>query len=75
MLRKDRSLSRRQAREHAEDDKSKIVKTFAMQALADLAEEEPDLRAQFVELLEEWLQTGSPATQSRGRKLLQRLKQ
>jgi hypothetical protein len=55
-------------------DKSKIVKTFAMQALADLAEEDLDLRAQVVELLEERMQTGSPAMQSRGRKLLARMK-
>jgi len=59
---------------HYSDDKSKIVKTFAMQALADLAEEHLDLRAQVVELLEELVQTGSPAMQSRGRKLLARMK-
>jgi hypothetical protein len=55
------------------NDKSKIVKTFAMQALADLAGEHADLRAQVSELLEKWVQTGSPAMKSRGRKLLAKL--
>jgi hypothetical protein len=54
-------------------DKSKIVKTFAMQALADLAADDPQLRPQIVNLLEEHTRTGSPAMKSRGRKLLERL--
>lgn len=56
------------------NDNSKIVRTFAMQALADLAEEHADLRAQVLELLEECVQAGSPAMRSRGRRLLARLK-
>lgn len=55
------------------DDPSKIVKTFAMQALADLAQQETSLRPQVVNVLTELTQTGSPAMQSRGRKLLRRL--
>ncbi|HXV42386.1 MAG TPA: hypothetical protein VEC96_04950 [Anaerolineae bacterium] len=55
------------------NDKSKIVKTFAMQALADLAEREAKLRPQVIKLLAELTQTGSPAMKSRGRKLLNRL--
>ncbi len=54
-------------------DKSKIVKTFAMQALADLAEQDATLRPEVVGVLEEQTRSGSPAMQSRGRKLLQRL--
>ena len=54
-------------------DKSKIVKTFSMQALADLAEQDASLRSQVIPLLEELTRTGSPATKSRGRKLLARL--
>lgn len=55
------------------NDKSKIVKTFAMQALADLAEREAKLRPQVSKLLAELTETGSPAMKSRGRKLLNRL--
>lgn len=55
------------------NDASNIVKTFAMQALADLAEQDTSLRPQVIPLLEELTQSGSPAMQSRGRKLLRRL--
>ncbi len=55
------------------DDKSKIVVTFALQALADLAVEEKSLKPRVIGLLEEFIQTGSPAIKSRARKLLQRL--
>ena len=54
-------------------DKSKIVKTFSMQALADLAEQDASLRSQVIPLLEELTKTGSQAMKSRGRKLLERL--
>ena len=54
-------------------DKSKIVKTFSMQALADLAEQDAALRPPVIQLLEELTRTGSPAMKSRGRKLLKRL--
>jgi hypothetical protein len=55
------------------DDPSKIVKTFAMQALADLAEQDTSLRPKVISVLTELTQMGSPAMQSRGRKLLRRL--
>ena len=55
-------------------DESKIVKTFSMQALADLAEGDVSLRPQVTDLLEELIRTGSPAMKSRGRKLLGKLK-
>jgi hypothetical protein len=55
------------------NDKSKIVKTFAMQTLADLAEREAALRPRVLAQLEHLTATGSPAMQSRGRKLLARL--
>jgi hypothetical protein len=57
------------------NDKSKIVKTFSMQALADFAERDASLRPKVVKLLEQLTRTGSPAMRSRGRKLLERLKQ
>ena len=55
------------------NDKSKIVKTFSMQALADFAERDADLRPKVIQLLEELTTTGSPAMKSRGRKLLEKL--
>ncbi|OFV94063.1 MAG: hypothetical protein A3F68_05470 [Acidobacteria bacterium RIFCSPLOWO2_12_FULL_54_10] len=55
------------------NDKSSIVKTFSMQALADFAEQSPRLQRQVVPILEGLTQTGSPAMRSRGRKLLAKL--
>lgn len=55
-------------------DKSKIVKTFAMQALADIAEQDIQLRAGIVKQIEKLTRIGSPAMKSRGRKLLAKLK-
>jgi hypothetical protein len=54
-------------------DRSKIVKTFAMQALADLAQVDASLRPGVEALLLDLVETGSPAMRSRGRKLLARL--
>jgi hypothetical protein len=54
-------------------DKSKIVVTFALQALADFATEEKKLRPRVIRVLEELLVTGSPAVKSRGKKLLEKL--
>ena len=56
-------------------DTSRIVRTFAMQALADLAGQDGRLRERVRPLLEECTRTGSPAMQSRGKKLLKRLEQ
>jgi hypothetical protein len=56
------------------NDRSKIVKTFSMQALADLAEEDARLRDRLIPLFEELTETGSPAVKSRGRKLLRGLR-
>jgi hypothetical protein len=56
------------------EDKSKIVKTMSLQALADLAEQDSNLVPQVIELLAEMTQTGSPAMKSRSRKLLAKLK-
>jgi hypothetical protein len=55
------------------EDKSKIVKTFAMQTLADLAEQDPTLRPAIIARLETLTASGSPAMRSQGRKLLARL--
>ncbi|MCI0697761.1 hypothetical protein L0337_37910 [candidate division KSB1 bacterium] len=55
-------------------DESKIVKTFSMQALADIAEPDAKLRPQILKLLERLTRTGSPAMKARGKKLLAKLK-
>ena len=55
------------------NDKSNIVRTFAMQALADLAETEPLLLSKVIPLLEKLTRTGSPAVKTRGKKLLEKL--
>jgi len=52
---------------------SSIVKTFSMQALADLAERDERLRAQVMPVIDRLTRTGTPAMRSRGRKLLKRL--
>ena len=56
------------------NDPSRIVRTFAMQALADIAEQDSELRPAIVKQIETLAHTGSPAMQSRGRKLLTKLK-
>lgn len=55
-------------------DKSKIVVTFAMQALSDLALKKGVASASMIRAIEELTRTGSPAIQSRGKKLLPKLK-
>jgi hypothetical protein len=54
-------------------DESRIVKTFSMQALAELAEDDASLWAWVGALLEDPSKTGSPAMRTCGRKLLDRL--
>jgi hypothetical protein len=56
------------------NDKSKIVVTFAMQALSDLALKKGAASARMIGAIEELIRTGSPAIQSRGKKLLPKLK-
>ena len=55
------------------EDKSHIVKTFSMTALAELAIDDVDLRKKVIPTLKRLIRVGSPAMQSRGRKLLDRL--
>ena len=54
-------------------DKSGIVRTFAMQALADFALQDEHLRETVTEQIKALTRTGTPAMQSRGRKLLAQL--
>ena len=55
------------------EDRSSIVKTFALQGLADLAENDPSMRARVVETLREAARSGTAAMRARSRKLLPRL--
>jgi len=56
------------------EDKSSIVKTFAMQALADLSQQDSHLRKHLVLILEFLTANGTHAMRARGRKLLPLLK-
>ncbi len=51
-------------------DRSSIVKTFAMQGLADLTRQCPGLREQAGELIRSCVKTGTAAMRARGRILL-----
>jgi hypothetical protein len=57
---------------HYLDDKSSIVRTFSLQALADLTGDDDALRRDVLGLLTVALRTGSPAMRSRARRLLAR---
>ena len=51
-------------------DRSRIVQTTAMQALADLASAHPHLEPQARAHIATMMESGQPAVQARGRKLL-----
>ncbi len=55
------------------EDRSSIVKTFALQGLADFAREEPGIRSGVIETLRQATRTGTSAMKARSRKLLSRL--
>lgn len=55
------------------DDRSSIVKTLALQGLADLARNDAGLRAKIKQLLEDAVQAGTPAMKARARKLLKNI--
>lgn len=56
------------------EDQSRIVQTCALQALADLAEQDVSLRPLVARLLRERQASGSPAVKSRCRQLLAKLR-
>lgn len=56
------------------EDRSSIVKTFALQGLADLARRDPRLRELARRNCEESLRTGTAAMKARARKLIKDLK-
>ncbi|MDB5071147.1 MAG: hypothetical protein JWM87_2258 [Candidatus Eremiobacteraeota bacterium] len=56
-------------------DRSAIVKTCAMQGLAEVAMAEPSLRRSILPLLRKATETGTAAMRARGRRLLEALEQ
>ena len=54
------------------EDRSSIVKTYAIEALANLARNDPRFEADVLEVLREATRTGTPAMKARSRKLLLR---
>jgi hypothetical protein len=55
------------------EDLSSIVKTFALQGLAELAQRDPTALPKVIEILRLASRTGTPAMQARSRKLLLRV--
>lgn len=55
------------------EDRRSIVRTFGLQALFDLSQNDAALRDNVRQLLETALQSGTPAMKARARKLLQKL--
>ena len=53
-------------------DSSSIARTFALQALADLAQGHPSLKTEIAALIEHSCRVGTPAMKARSRKLLKR---
>jgi HEAT repeat protein len=56
------------------DDRSSIVRTFALQALAELSQHDKALRSETKQLLEEALHSGTAAMKARARNLLKQFK-
>jgi hypothetical protein len=52
------------------EDRSSMVKTFALQGLTDLAHNDPGIRPEVIETLREAARNGTPAMKARSRKLL-----
>jgi HEAT repeat protein len=55
------------------DDESAIVRVSALSSLAEFSKDDADLRARFVPVVEDLVESGSPAVRARCRKLLKTL--
>ena len=51
-------------------DRSSIVKTYALRGLADIAQDDADIRSTVIEILREARRNGTPAMKARSRRLL-----
>jgi hypothetical protein len=70
---KERQLAMSSLNSYLEDSNS-IVKTFALQGLADLAKDDLRIRTAVMEILREASRNGTPAMKARSRKLVSQLK-
>jgi hypothetical protein len=55
------------------EDRSSVVKTFALQGLVDLVQDEPGIRSRVLDILRQATGHGTPAMKARSRKLLAQL--
>jgi hypothetical protein len=55
-------------------DESRLVKTFAMQALAEIAMQDNQYLSEVAKIIEKLMENGSPAMKARGKKLMGMLK-
>jgi hypothetical protein len=69
---KERKLAAAQLNGYLED-RSSIVKTFALQGLADLAQDDASIRPRVIDVLQGATRNGTPAMKARGRRLLVKL--
>ena len=69
LTRKEKEIAIRALKSYLEDSSS-IVKTLALQGLADLAQDDPNLRSGVVEILRQATRNGTPAMKARSRNLL-----
>jgi hypothetical protein len=60
--------------DYLKDTSSSIVRTFAMQGLADFAQQDPELMKRVTPIIQELTEIGSPAMRARGRILLKQFK-
>ena len=68
----ERQSARERLREYLQD-KSSIVKTFALEGLVELAGEDEEARLEVTEILREATRTGTAAMKARSRKLLAKM--
>jgi hypothetical protein len=69
LTRAERQRSIAQLKEYLRD-RSAILRTLALQSLADMAADDPALREEVISLVEEALHSGTAAMKARARKLL-----
>src|ERR1035438_3205608 len=55
------------------EDRGSVVKTFALQGLADLAQDDASIRTGVIDILRQATRTGTAAMKARSRKLLRRM--
>lgn len=69
-LTKTESLRAAQTLQHYLEDRSSLVRTFALQALADISGSDSELRPQIRQIVEQSMARGTAAMKARARRLL-----